>query len=83
MDMITNYTRAVREHLPNVSIVFDRYHPMVLINRQVDGLRREQQHHIDTQETNTLKRNRFLMLRNYHELANDKKGRLDELLTVN
>lgn len=83
MDMSTNYTSAVREHLPDVPIVFDRYHVMALINRQIDALRREQQHRLDAQETKTLKGNRFLLLRNYHELPDDKKGRLDDLLTAN
>ena len=83
MDMSTSYTSAVREHLPEVPIVFDRYHVMALINRQIDALRREQQHHLDTQETKTLKGSRFLLLRNYHELPDDKKGRLDDLLAAN
>lgn len=83
MDMSTSYTSAVREHLPDVPIVFDRYHVMALINRQIDTLRREQQHHLDTQETKTLKGNRFLLLRNYQELPDNKKGRLDDLLMAN
>lgn len=83
MDMSTSYTNAVREHLPDAPIVFDRYHVMALINRQIDGLRREQQHRLDVQETKTLKGNRFLLLRNYHELPDDKKGRLDDLLAAN
>ena len=83
MDMSTSYTSAVKEYFPAVPIVFDRYHVMPLINRQVDGLRREQQHRLDTQETKTLKGNRFLLLRNYHELPHDKKDRLDDLLTDN
>ena len=83
MDMSTSYTSAVRELLPDIPIVFDRYHVMALINRQIDALRREQQHRLDGQETKTLKGNRFLLLRNYHELPDDKKGRLDDLLAVN
>jgi len=35
----------------------------------------------DTQATKTLKGNRFLLLRNYHELPDDKKERLENLLT--
>ena len=83
MDMSTSYTSAVRECLPNVPIVFDRYHVMALINRQIDGLRREQQLHLNIQETKTLKGSRFLLLRNYHELPDNQKGRLDDLLTAN
>ena len=56
--------------LPDVPIVFDRYHVMVLINRQIDALRREQQHHLDNEGTDS----RFLLLRNYHELPTIKRG---------
>ena len=83
MDMSTSYTSAVREHFPDVPIVFDRYHVMALINRQIDALRREQQHRLNVQKTKTLKGNRFLLLRNYHELADDQRGRLDSLLMAN
>ena len=72
--MSTSYTSAVKEHLPDVPIVFDRYHVMALINRQIDALRREQQRHLDGEGTRTLKGSRFLLLRNYHELPDDKKG---------
>lgn len=82
MDMSTSYTRAVKEHLPDVPIVFDRYHVMALINRQIDALRREQQQ-LDSKETRTLKGSRFLLLRNYHELSDNKKKRLDDLLAAN
>ena len=83
IDMSTSYTSAVKEYLPNVPIVFDRYHVMALINRQIDALRREQQHQLDNEGTKTLKGSRFLLLRNYHELPDDKKGHLNDLLTAN
>jgi hypothetical protein len=56
---------------------------MALINRQIDALRRERQRHLDGEGTRTLKGNRFLLLRNYHELPDDKKGCLDDLLAAN
>jgi len=83
MDMSTSYTSAVKEHLPGTPIVFDRYHVMALINRQIDTLRREQQHRLDVEGTKTLKGSRFLLLRNYHELSDSKRNSLDVLLTAN
>ena len=83
MDMSISYTSAVREHLPDVPIVFDRYHVMALINRQIDLLRREQQYHLGATESKIMKGSRFLLLRNYHELPDAKKGKLDILLAAN
>lgn len=83
MDMRTSYTSAVKEHLPDIPIVFDRSRVMALINRQIDALRREHQRHLDTKEIKTLKGSRFLLLHNYHELPDDKKERLKDLLAVN
>lgn len=83
MDMSTSYMSAVKEHLPGMPIVFDRYHVMALINRKIDALRREQQHSLNDQGKRTLKGNRFLLLRNYHELPDRMRIRLDALLEVN
>jgi transposase len=83
MDMSTSCTSAVKEHLPGTPIVFDRYHVMALINRQIDTLRREQQHRLDVEGTKTLKGSRFLLLRNCHELSDSKRNSLDIVLTAN
>jgi len=40
-------------------------------------------HHLDTEQTRTLKGSRFLLPRKYHERPDAKKGRLDTLLTAN
>ncbi|PIE59890.1 MAG: hypothetical protein CSA32_01740 [Desulfobulbus propionicus] len=53
-----------------VPIVFDRYHIMAIINRQIDALRREQQNKLTAVGKHTLKGSRYLLLRNYHSLSN-------------
>jgi transposase len=83
MDMSSAYYHAVREILPHLDIVFDRYHIMALINDAIEDLRREQQKELDKLGQQTLKGNRFLLLRNYEDLAPDRKARLDALLQVN
>jgi transposase len=40
MDMHASYFLAVREVLPKVDIVFDRFHVMVLINRSIEEIRK-------------------------------------------
>jgi transposase len=83
MDMSSAYYHAVRENLPLVDIVFDRFHIMALINQAIEDLRRDQQRELDQLGQHTLKGNRFLLLRNYEELSPDRKTRLDALLEAN
>lgn len=83
MDMSSAYFSAVREVLPHVDIVFDRYHIMALINQAIEDLRRDQQREPDRLGQQTLKGNRFLLLRNYEDLKPDRKARLDALLQAN
>jgi transposase len=83
MDMSSAYFSAVRESLPQVDIVFDRFHIMALMNQAIDELRRDHQRELDVLGQQTLKGSRFLLLQNYDSLAPERKGRLDALLQVN
>jgi transposase len=83
MDMSKSYSFAVREWLPQVDIVFDRYHIMAIMNNALDEIRRGQQNELDQLGKKTLKGNRYLLLRNYADLQPDRKARLDALLEVN
>jgi len=83
MDMGISFFSAVRQALPNVDIVFDRYHIMALMNQGLESLRRDQQKELDSIGKKTLKGNRFLLLRNYDSLKPDHKERLDALMKAN
>jgi len=83
MDMSSAYFSAVRETLPCVDIVFDRFHIMALMNQAMDELRRDYQKELDVLGQQTLKGSRFLFLQNYDSLAPERKARLDALLQVN
>jgi len=43
MDMNAAYASATKKHLPNVDVVFDRFHVVVLLNTAIDEIRRDQQ----------------------------------------
>ncbi len=83
MDMSTSYIAAFKEYLPNVPIVFDRYHIMALVGRQIDSLRREQQGLLAAEGKRTLKGSRYLLLRNYHSLSDAYQVKLNTLLAAN
>ena len=83
MDMSSAYFWAVRETLPGVKVVFDRFHVVSLMNQAIDELRRDHQAELDSLGQQTLKGSRFLLLHNYDSLEPDRKARLDALLSVN
>lgn len=83
MDMNAGYISAVQKHLPDVAIVFDRYHVCALINKATDKLRRTQQAQLDEVGQKTLKGSRFLLLSNYERLDEEKQTRLNSLLEAN
>ncbi len=83
MDMSTAFSSAVEEHLPGVAIVFDRYHVSALMNKGIEDLRREQQSQLDEEGQKVLKGTRFLLLKNYETLNQEKQTRLAQLLEAN
>lgn len=83
MDMNAGYVSAVQKYLPDVAIVFDRYHVSALINKATDELRRKQQAQLDEAGQKTLKGSRFLLLTNYEKLDDQKQSRLNSLLEAN
>lgn len=83
MDMSVSYSNAVKDILPDIPIVFDRYHIMAIMNRQIDDLRREQQRSLDDQGKKFIKGSRYLLLRNYDSVKEKDRSRLDTLLEAN
>jgi transposase len=83
MEMSTAFSSAVEEHLPGVVIVFDRHHVSALINKGIEDLGREQQSQLDKEGQKILKGTRFLLLKNYETLDQEKQTRLAQLLRAN
>ena len=83
MDMSTGFISAVEEHLPFVPIIFDRYHISAMMNKAIEEVRREQQAQLDEDGEKFLKGTRFLLLKNYEKLDEEKQDRLQRLLQVN
>lgn len=83
MDMNAAYATAVKQFLPKVDIVFDRFHVVALLNRVIDEIRRDQQAKCNQIGLKVLKGCRFLLLSNYEKLDPTKVRSLDCLLEVN
>jgi transposase len=83
MDMNAAYASAVRNHLPGVDVVFDRFHVVALLNTAIEEVRRDQQAKCNAVGLKAIKGMRFLLLRNYEKLDFRKKSSLEHLLEVN
>lgn len=83
MDMSVSYSSAVKEILPDIPIIFDRYHVMALMNKQIDDLRRELQRDLSGKGKKFLKGSRFLLLKNYDGVLDNDRIKLHALLEAN
>ena len=84
MDMRGSYSSAVKEYLPTLAIVFDRYHITALTDKAIETLRREQQRTVDDTEKKALKGCRFLLLlKTTSFFAENHQTKLDTLLKIN
>jgi transposase len=86
MDMSPAYIDAVRTHLPQAFIVFDRFHVMKLFNDRLSHFRREIYSQMkDKSCRSVLKGIRWLLLKNSENLDDSKneRERLEEALKMN
>lgn len=83
MDLSPSYISAVKTHLPNVKIVFDRFHVTKLLNQALDELRRNERNKYVAAGENVGKGDRFLFLKNFEDLDDTQRSRLDSLFKVN
>jgi transposase len=80
------YIAAVRRHLPDAVLVFDRFHLVKLFNQKLTQIRRDTYHHASEKlQKKVLKGTRWLLLKRPENL-DDKRGerqRLEEALRLN
>jgi transposase len=82
-DMWAVYIDAVRLHLPQATLVFDRFHISQHLNRAVDEVRRQAWRQMAGREKAEFKRTRFLWLSNPENLRREERTRLSGLLRLN
>jgi transposase len=83
MDMNAAYASATKKYLPDVDVVFDRFHVVALLNTAIDEIRRDQQAKCNAVGLKVIKGMRFLLLNNYEKLNPKKQNSLECLLEVN
>jgi transposase len=85
-DMSPAYIEAVTTHLPEATLVFDRFHVIKLYNDKLSELRRSLFHQLrDTLEKNVLKGVRWLLLKRPEDLDRSRREpeRLQKALRLN
>lgn len=82
-DMWAVYLEAVREHLPQATIVLDRFHVVQHLNRAVDDVRRQCWRELSGMEKSAFKRTRWLWLKNPWNLQPQERRRLSALCRKN
>lgn len=86
MDMNTAMDLEVQAHCPNARVVYDLFHVVAKFGREVvDRIRVDQANRLkdDPAGRRAIKRSRWLLLRNRHNLDEPQALRLDELLAAN
>jgi transposase len=68
MDMSDAYIKAVREHAPQVDIVFDRFHVVKLLLDALDEVRKQEYWKLEGAERSVLKNTRFALMCNPRHL---------------
>lgn len=83
IDMSVAYSSAIMKHLPNVAIIYDRFHVTKLLNKTIDNIRRAEYAKCQNKGLRVQKGQRFLLLRNFVDLDHGEKSSLQRLLEVN
>lgn len=83
MDLSPTYISAIKKILPNVVIVFDRFHVVKLLNTMIDDLRKAERLKYVEQGFSIGKGDRFLFLHNFENLDITQKEKLQKLLDIN
>lgn len=82
-DMWQPYIDMIKEHWPNATLVFDRFHIMQQLLRAVDDVRRDEARELRKTNPDLLKRTRYLWLKNPERLTDPQRARLGYLEKLN
>lgn len=83
MDMWDPFIKATRQHLPDVNIVFDRFHIKKHINECIDRLRRRIINAASREEKKTIKNKKWVLLKNPENFKDSDHRALEELKQLN
>jgi len=83
VDMCAPFLASIRDHLPKVPIVFDKFHVMKHVNDAVDETRRQEFFRQKGWLRTAMRGKRWLLLTRWHNLTPAKKSELTQALSLN
>jgi transposase len=82
-DMWEPYLEVLKEELPEVTLVFDKFHLIRHLNQAVDEVRREEAQELKKSNPELLRKTRYLWLKNPENLTDKQRARLGYLEKLN
>lgn len=82
-DMWDPYIKAIREHAPGATVVFDKFHIVQNLMKAVDKVRAEEARSLREKNPELLRRTRYIWLKNPWNLTPKQKARLGYLEKLN
>jgi len=83
MDTWDPYIKSAKEHIPDVVIVFDRFHLKKQLNECIDKLRRAMVTKASKEQKKVLKKKRWVLLKNQQNHTQKDKQSLEQLKKLN
>ena len=82
MDMWAPFITIVHEVLPDADIVHDKFHIKAYLNKAVDAVRREEHKELLKEKDSTLKKTKYIWLKNTENLREDQEIKFKELMLM-
>ena len=79
MDLGHPFASWVKKNLPDATIIYDHFHVIKIMNEAVDKVRRRVMAQMEDTEKKSLKRQRYLFLRNASDLTPEAKAHLENI----
>lgn len=82
MDLGRVFTSWARQHMPQATIIYDHFHVIKLVNDGVDKVRRKTMANLEEEQKKSIKKQRYLFLRNVEDLPPEAKQHLESIKSI-
>lgn len=83
MDMWKPFRSSAKRHVPQASIIYDKFHVIKYLSDAMDNIRRAEYARLEGKERRYIKGSRYMLLSNRENLTLSGQKALSELLAVN
>ena len=82
MDLGQTFTSWAKANLPGATIIYDHFHVVKLVNDGLDKVRRSTMGKLEEEQRKSIKKQRYLFLRNAEDLAPAAKEHLETIKSI-